>query len=614
MANRNRRSNRSGRRPGRPEPQPAAAPIEVEAPAAPRVLEIPAALTVGELSSLIDADPIEVIKQMMRTGLMLTINDVVEFETAATVAQAFGLQVRAPRQAERGPGSVVVSTEDEDPDHLEPRPPVVTILGHVDHGKTTLLDAIRNTNVVAGEAGGITQHIGAYQVEHESGHITFLDTPGHEAFTAMRARGAQVTDVAVLVVAADDGIMPQTVEAIDHVKAAGVPLVTAINKVDRPDADLERVKRQLSEHDLLVEEWGGDVIAVPVSALTGEGVPDLLANILVASEVSELRANPQRDAQGVVVEARIDKRKGPISTVLVQNGTLKIGDIVVAGSVKGRIKAMLDDKGSRIKHAGPSQPVELLGIEGVPDAGDVLTVVANEKTARSMVEARGREKDSRSRAGVTLEEIHSRIESGEVKDLNLVVKTDVQGSVDAVSGALEALGTEETRVEIIHVASGSITENDVLLAAASDAIIVGFNSTPEPGAVTLAAQEGVDIRSYEIIYQLIDDVEKALKGLLTPVMRDVVEGYATVRATFNLGRRTRAAGIYVNDGTISRGAEIHVVRGGERLTTAPMLSLKHFKDDVRELGTGQEGGIVLDGFQDFNDGDVLEAHRSQQAE
>ena len=612
MANRTKQSNRSARQDDRPQPQPSAAASEVEAPA--RVLEIPAALTVGELSSLIGADPIGVIKQMMRTGLMLTINDVVEFETAATVAQAFGLQVRAPRQAERGPGSVVISTEDEDPDQLEPRPPVVTILGHVDHGKTTLLDAIRNTNVVAGEAGGITQHIGAYQVEHESSPITFLDTPGHEAFTAMRARGTQVTDVAVLVVAADDGIMPQTVEAIDHVKAAGVPLVTAINKVDRPDADQERVKRQLSEHDLLVEEWGGDVIAVPVSALTGEGVPDLLANILVASEISELKANPQRDAQGVVVEARIDKRKGPISTVLVQNGTLKIGDIVVVGSMRGRIKAMLDDKGNRIKQAGPSQPVELLGIEGVPDAGDELAVVANEKTARSLVESRSREKDSRSRAGVTLEEIHSRIESGDVKALNLVVKTDVQGSIDAMRGALEALGTDETRVELIHVASGSITENDVLLASASDAIIVGFNSTPEPGAVTLAAQEGVDIRRYEIIYQLIDDIERALKGLLTPVMRDVVEGYATVRATFNLGRRIRAAGIYVNDGTISRGAEIHVVRGGGTVTIAPMLSLKHFKDDVRELATGLEGGIVLDGFQDFQDGDVLEAHRSQQGE
>jgi len=587
---------------------------QTDGDAAPVVVEIPAALTIGELSSLIGSDPVEVIKQLMRTGLMLTINDVVEFETAAGIAQVFGLQVRAPRRVGRGPGSVVISTEDEDPDQLEPRPPVVTILGHVDHGKTTLLDTIRNANVVDGEAGGITQHIGAYQVEYESTHITFLDTPGHEAFTAMRARGAQITDVAVLVVAADDGIMPQTIEAIDHVKAAGVPIVTAINKVDRPNADQDRVKRQLSEHDLLVEEWGGDVIAVPVSALNGDGIQNLLANIIVASEVSELRANPHREAQGVVVEARIDKSKGPLSTVLVQNGTLKVGDIVVVGSAKGRIKAMLDDKGNRIKQAGPSQPVELLGIEGVPDAGDMLAVVANEKLARSLVEKRRLETESRSKAGVTLEEIHNRIESGDVKALNLVVKTDVQGSIDAVSGALEARGTDESQVDLIHAASGSITENDVLLAAASDAIIVGFNVISEPGAVILASHEGVDIRRYEIIYQLIDDVEQALKGLLTPVMRDVVEGYAIVRATFNLGRKIRAAGIYVNDGTISRGADIHVMRGGERLTTGSMVSLKHFKDDVRELGTGLEGGIVLDGFQDFQEGDVLEAHRSQKAE
>ena len=492
----------------------------------------------------------------------------------------------------------------------------MTILGHVDHGKTTLLDAIRKSNIVAGESGGITQHIGAYQVQSNDHLITFLDTPGHEAFTAMRARGAQVTDIAVLVVAADDGIMPQTVEAIDHVKAAGVPQIVAINKIDRPGADTERVKRQLSEHDLLIEEWGGDVIAVQVSALNGEGVSDLLENIQVVAEVSDLKANPDQMARGVVVEARVDKSKGPVATVLVQTGTVHTSDYVVAGVVRGRVKAMLNDSGERIDAAGPSVPVEVLGLSGLPEAGDIFHAVADERSAREMVEERERERQSQldQGVGVTLEEIYSRMESGEVKALNVIAKTDVQGSIDAVRSALEALNTEQTRVNLIHIATGTIKESDVLLAVASKAIIVGFNSPLEPGASTLAKQQGIDVRFYDIIYNLIDEIELALKGLLPPETRDVVEGYATVRAVFNLGRRGRVAGIYVNDGTISRGAEIHIMRNNEQLFAGPVASLKHFKDDVREVNAGLEGGIVVAGFQEYQEGDILEAHLTEQAE
>ena len=598
-----------------PDPGTTAAPAEESAAAPVRgVIELPASLTVHDLAALITVDPIEVIKQLMRNGLMLTINDAVEPEIAALICRAYGYQVKSPDEEQRGPASLVVQPDEEDLDQLESRPPIVTILGHVDHGKTTLLDGIRQSNVIAGEAGGITQHIGAYQVESDGNWITFLDTPGHEAFTAMRARGAQLTDVAVLVVAADDGVMPQTVEAIDHVKAAGVPMIAAINKIDRPDADPERVKRELSEHDLLVEEWGGDVIAVPLSALTGDGVPDLLANIQVVAEVGELRANPNRLAKGVVVEARIDKSKGPLATVLVQTGTLEVGSNLVAGEVRGRVKAMLNDRGKRIKSAGPSVPVEILGLGGLPEAGEIFVAVSDERSARQMAEAHERERASRRGAGVTLEEIHARIESGEVMSLDLIVKTDVQGTIDAVRSALEALNTAQTRVNLIHAASGGITESDVLLAVASKAIIVGFSSEPGQGARTLANQEGVDIRFYNVIYDLIDDIEKALKGLLAPVIQDVVEGYGTVRATFKLGRNVRVAGIYVNEGIISRGAEVHVVRSGKRLFTGSISSLKHFKDDVREINAGLEGGIVLDGFKDFNEGDIVEAHRSRQVD
>ena len=584
---------------------------EGSAPVGP-LIEIPPAVTVGQLSDLMSLDVIDIIKQLMRAGLMLTINEAVDFETAAMIAQSLGFRVKAPKAKERGPGSLVISSDDEDQDLLEPRNPVVTILGHVDHGKTTLLDSIRNTNVVDGEAGGITQHIGAYQVKRNGQVITFLDTPGHEAFTAMRARGAQVTDIAVLVVAADDGIMPQTVEAIDHVKAAGVPIVVAINKIDRPNADPERVKRQLAEHDLLVEDWGGDVISVALSALTGEGVQDLLDNLQVVAEMGDLKANPSRPARGVVVEAQIDKSKGPIATVLVQTGTLRLGDNLVAGVAKGKVRAMLNDRGERITEAGPSLPVEVLGLGELPDAGDIFEIVPDERTARSMVEERLRERQDRRGAGVTLEEIHSRMESGEAKSLDLIVKTDVQGSVDAVRSVLTPLSTDETRVNIIHAASGSITESDVLLAVASDAIIVGFNALPEPGADSLARQEGVEIRHYDVIYNLVDDIDAAIKGMLTPKTRDIVEGVATVRAVFKVGRRIGGvAGVYVTQGRISRSGQISVLRGSQSIFSGPISSLKHFKDDVRELTTGLEGGVVLEGFSGFQEGDVLESHQTE---
>ena len=585
--------------------------VGVEEVVALRPLEVPAALTVGDLASLIGVDPVEVIKELMRGGYMLTVNEVVDHEVAATVAASFGYGVLKQPQREAAASSLVISSDDEDAELLETRSPVVTILGHVDHGKTTLLDAIRETNVVASEAGGITQHMGAYQVDYQGNLITFLDTPGHEAFTAMRARGAQVTDIAVLVVAADDGIMPQTLEAIDHARAAGVPIVVAINKIDRPDADLERVKRQLAENNLLIEEWGGDVVAVSLSALQQTGMSDLLDNLLVVAEVGELKANPHREARGVVVEARIDKSRGTVATILVQTGTLRVGDNTVIGAVRGRVKAIFTDRGKSVKEAGPSLPVEILGISGLPEAGDIFEVTPDEKTARRLVEERLREKDIQRGAGPTLEDVHSRIESGEVKALNLVIKTDVQGTIDAVRTSLEGLNSDRTRVTVIHASSGSITESDVLLAVASQAIIIGFNSQPEPGARALANQEGVEIRFYDIIYNVIDDIEKALEGLLEPAYEDVVDGRATVRAVFNVGRRGRVAGIYVNDGRITRDSTIHILRGGQRIFSGAVSSLKHFKDDTREVATGFEGGIMLDGFADFREDDIIEAHTSR---
>lgn len=593
---------------------PSATRTRAAAEARPRlpVLDIPSAISVADLSEMMGVDPIDVIKQLMRFGYMISINEVVEFEVASGIAQSFGFPVKAPTsEDESSPGSVVLTHEGENPDDLVERPPVVTILGHVDHGKTTLLDSIRNTNVVSGESGGITQHIGAYQVRYNGTPITFLDTPGHEAFTAMRARGAQVTDVAILVVAADDGIMPQTEEAINHVKAAEVPIIVAVNKMDRPDADPDRVKRQLAERDLLVEDWGGDVISVPVSALKGEGIDDLLENIIVVSEIAELKANPDQLARGVVVEAEVDKSKGPVATVLVQTGTLEPAQNIVVNGLKGRVRAMLNDRGRRIKKAGPSTPVEILGIGGLPKAGDTFTIVPDDRSAREMVEEWERNQHVERRHG-TLEDIAARIESGEVVDLDLIVKTDVQGSTEAVRSALERLNTDRTRVNIVHMATGAITENDVMLAAASDAVVIGFNAQPGAGANTLAAQEGVDVRYYDVIYHLVEDVERAVNGLLAPETRDITEGYATVRAVFTIGRRGRAAGVYVNDGRISRSSTIYIMRNNKKIHEGPISSLKHFRDDVRELTNGLEGGVVVEGFQDYQEGDILESHRIEE--
>ncbi len=573
-----------------------------------RSLDIPATLTVSDLATLLDVDPVDIIKEFMRAGYMYTINQVIDHEMAGKIAVLAGYEV-GPLQERQSPASLVLTSEGEAEEDLEVRPPVVTILGHVDHGKTTLLDHIRNANVVDREAGGITQHIGAYQIMRGDGVITFIDTPGHEAFTEMRARGAKVTDFAVLVVAADDGIMPQTIEAINHVRSADVPIIVAINKIDRPDADLERVKRQLAEQELLIEEWGGDVIAVPVSALSGQGVEDLLDNIQVVAEVSELQANPTRLAQGIVIESRVDKSMGTVATVLVQTGTLKVGDSIVVGEIRGRIRAMFSDKGEKVSTAGPSQPVEITGLSGLPSAGDVLEAMEGERAARSLAESRKREREADifERGGVTLEEIHRRMETGGVRELNLIVKTDVQGSVDAVRAALEAVNTDRTRVNFVHLGTGTITESDVMLASAANAVILGFNSGPGAGAGTLARLEGVQVRQYNIIYELIDDVQKALEGLLEPEITENLEGRAVVRATFSVGRRRTAAGFFVTNGRVLRSSTIRVLRGRQPLFEGAITSLKHFQEDVREVANGFEGGIVLEGYNDFQEEDVLES-------
>ena len=579
-------------------------------------LDIPHALTVADFAAVMEVGPVEVIKVLMRSGYMFTINDVIEHDVASLVAPVFGcgvLPLDAESSREAGSTSLVFSAEEEeDQDALQPRPPVVTILGHVDHGKTTLLDTIRNANVVDGEAGGITQHIGAYQIDYDGAPITFLDTPGHEAFTAMRARGAQVTDIAILIIAADDGMMPQTIEALDHARAAGVPIVVAINKTDLPGSDQERVKRQLAENNMLIEEWGGDTIAVPISALNGSGVSDLLENVIVLSEVSEFQANPDRYALGVVVEARLENSRGTVATLLVQTGTLEVGDSIVVGGLRGKVRAMFDDSGNRIESAGPSTPVEVLGLSSMPEAGELFEVAEDEREARQMVHEHELEARRASRNGPTLEDVHTRIQTGEVKALNLIVKTDVQGTVEAARGALERLNTDATRVNIVHIASGRITESDILLAVASKAIIIGFNSPAEQGAQSLANKERVEIRNYDVIYHMTEDIERALTGMLEPVYVDVFEGRAAVRAIFNLGRRAKVAGIYVNDGKIARGSQLRVIRGGDTIFTGEIASLKHFQDDVREIANGFEGGVALDGFNDWAEDDVVEAYRSVQ--
>ncbi|MCH2531610.1 MAG: translation initiation factor IF-2 [Dehalococcoidia bacterium] len=574
-----------------------------------KALPLGEAVSVGALAEKMQVDPVQVIKQLMRTGIFASINQAVDFETAAVIARPFGFAARKIEEAS-GLGLSGV-TEDSSSSSLASRPAVVTILGHVDHGKTTLLDAIRSTNVVDKEAGGITQHIGAYQVLHNNSPITFIDTPGHEAFTAMRARGAQVTDIAILVIAADDGVMPQTSEAINHIKAAEVPIIVAINKMDSLEADPEKIRRQLAEHELLVEKWGGDVIDAEVSAKTGDGLDDLLESIELVAEMAELKADPERRGVGVVVEAELDRNRGVACTVLVQTGTLHVGDFIVVGSVRGRVKALVSDKGERVTTAGPSMPVEVLGLSELPVAGDRLIVVEDEKSARGAVEQKLRNEDLNRMKRATLEDVGSLISSGQAKELCLILKTDVQGSVDAVRQSLEQLNTTETQVRIVHSATGAITETDVLLAVASEAIIIGFNVKPDQGAQRLADHDNVQIRLYNIIYRLTEDIEKALSGLLEPETQDFVEGTAEVRAIFALGRTRKSAGCYITDGKFTRGDRARVLREGEEIFDGSIAGLKRFKDDVREVLSGYECGVSLDGFNDFIEGDIIEAHRER---
>jgi translation initiation factor IF-2 len=570
-------------------------------------------MTVQYLSEVLNQNPIDVIKQLMRNGIMASMNQVVDYQVATLVTTALGIRttMAEPPTAAKGPKTAAAVKDDEA--NLMIRPPVVTILGHVDHGKTSLLDYIKKSQVADDEAGGITQHIGAYQVESNGNPITFLDTPGHAAFTAIRARGARVTDIAVLVVAADDGIMPQTLEAINHAKAAEVPIVVAINKMDLPGADPERVKRQLSEQELLVEDWGGDIISVDVSAKTGDGIDNLLESLLLVAEIGELKANPDKPANGVVIEAKLDRKRGPSTTVLIQDGTLKVGDFIVAGSAYGRVKAMNNDQGKPVQSVLPGYPAEVLGFGSVPEAGDQLSVALNEREGRSMAEAAGKAQSSQATQGraLTLEEVVNQIDSDEIKELNLVVKADVQGSVEAVRGALEGLVDEDAKVRVLHTGSGAVTESDILLAGASEAIVISFSIGSEPSAEKLADRIGVEIRHYNIIYQLIDDVEKALHGMLDPVYTEVIVGRAEVREIFEGRRGIQIAGSRVTEGRMVRNGDVRVMRDGQIVQDGVITSLRHFREEVNEMNAGTECGIILQGFNDYQEGDVLEVHRQE---
>lgn len=571
----------------------------------PRRITLGESVAVGELAQKIGVSGTEVIKQLMKIGVMASLAQSVDFDIAAIVASQFGVEA----EPERDLAEEVFAPASQDPDRAVPRPPVVTIMGHVDHGKTTLLDSIRKTKVTATEAGGITQHIGAYQIVYNDKPITFLDTPGHEAFTAIRARGARVTDVAILVVAANDGVMPQTVEAINHAKAAGVPIIVAINKTDLPAANPDRVKQELTEHGLVVEEWGGDTIAVNISALHGEGIEDLLEMILLVAEMEDVKADPDCPARGTVIDAKLDKGRGPVATVLISQGTLRVGDDFVVGNYCGRVRALINDQGENIKEATPSMPVEVLGISDVPQAGDQFVVVKDEQTARqvaSIQQQKQRDRDLSKSSRVTLDDLFQRIQEGDVKELNLVIKADVQGSAEAVRSSLEKLSTDEVRVNVIHQGVGAISESDVLLATASDAVIIGFNVRPEPNARKAAERDGVDIRVYRIIYNLLDDVKAAMAGLLDPEFKEQILGRAEVRQTFRVPGSV-VAGCYVLDGKITRSAEVRVFRDNVIVHEGKISSLRRFKDDVREVAHGYECGIGVERFNDIKEGDVIEA-------
>ncbi|MBQ8496890.1 MAG: translation initiation factor IF-2 [Clostridia bacterium] len=577
-------------------------------------ITIPDEIVVSDLAVKLKVTASEVIKRLMMMGVMATVNQVIDYDTAFFVADELGAKVTK---------EVVVTIEEklfdeetDDADALETRSPVVCVMGHVDHGKTSLLDAIRNTHVTAGEAGGITQHIGAYRVNCNDQYITFLDTPGHEAFTAMRARGAKSTDIAILVVAADDGIMPQTVEAINHAKAANIPIIVAINKIDKPTANPESIKSELTKYDLVPEEWGGDIICCPVSALTGKGIPDLLESVLLVAEVEDFKANPNRRAKGIVIEAKLDKGRGPVASVLVQNGTLHTGDTIIVGTAVGRVRAMTNDKGKVIKEAGPSVPVEIIGLDSVPSAGDELNAVEDERMAKELAEQRRqKEKEEifKANAKVNLDDLFAQMAGG-VKDLNIIVKADVKGSAEAVKASLEKLTNEEVKVNVIHTGVGGIIEGDVMLAAASNAIIVGFNVRPDKTAIDSAELQGVDIRTYRIIYECIEEIEAAIKGMLKPVYKEVILGHAEVRQTIHVPNVGFIAGSYITDGKVTRTSQIRVIRDGVIIFEDKIASLRRFKDDVKEVASGYECGIGLDKFNDIKENDVLEAFVMEQVE
>ncbi|MCL2081103.1 MAG: translation initiation factor IF-2 [Oscillospiraceae bacterium] len=569
---------------------------------------IPDSIAVSELAVRLKKTGADVVKRLMKNGIMASLSEMIDYDTAALIAMEFGAKVER---------EIVVTIEERliddtrDAEHdLSPRDPVVVVMGHVDHGKTSLLDYIRSTSVVSGEAGGITQHIGAYRVDVEGRHITFLDTPGHAAFTSMRARGASVTDIAILVVAADDGIKPQTIEAINHAKAAEVPVIVAVNKMDRPDANPDKVMQQLTEYELLAEEWGGDTVVVPVSAKTGDNIGKLLENVILTADMAELRANPDRSARGTVIEARLDKGRGPVATVLVQNGTLKQGNIIIAGKTVGRVRAMADDKGRRIEEAGPSVPVEIIGLGEVPDAGDQFHAVADERMARELVEQRkqsGRAVSGPVPTKVSLDDLFAQLQQGEVKDLNIVIKADVQGSAEAVKSSLEKISNDEVRVRVIHSAVGAINESDILLAGATGSIIVGFNVRPDPAIRESAEQAGVDMRMYRVIYDCIEEIEAAITGMLAPKFKETLLGRAEVRQVFKVTGTGTIAGCYVQNGKITRQASARLLRDSIIIHEGEIASLKRFKDDAREVAGGYECGIGIERYNDIKEGDVIEA-------
>ena len=580
---------------------------------APTKVSIPDTINVGELASRMKKTGAEVVRQLIKLGTMASVSDTIDYDTAALVAMELGCTVEK---------EVVVTIEErliddseDKAEDLRPRAPVVVVMGHVDHGKTSLLDRIRHANVADGEAGGITQHIGAYQVEINGKPITFLDTPGHEAFTSMRARGAMVTDVAILVVAADDGIMPQTIESISHAKAAGIPIIVAINKMDKPGANPDRIKQQLTEHELVCEDWGGDTIVCEISAKTGMGVDNLLEMVALEAEMRELKANPNRRARGTVIEARLDKGRGPIATVLVQNGTLHSGDVIIAGTAVGRVRTMINDKGQRIDSAGPSVPVEITGMSETPGAGDDFNVVEDERMARELVEQRKEEKKQQSTGSerkVSLDDLFAQIREGELKELAIIVKADVQGSAEAVKTSLEKLSNDEVRVKVIHSAVGAINESDIMLASTSNAIIVGFNVRPDAAARESAVRAKVDMRMYRVIYECIEEIEAAMKGMLAPQYREVLLGHAEVRQTYKVSRIGTIAGCYVQDGKLIRSASVRLVRDGIVIHEGELASLKRFKDDVKEVASGFECGLSIEKFNDIKEGDIIEAYTMEQ--